>query len=441
MDKTEFLNSVSVKYWMDSLNSKSGVHGTKYVWKHHLKRFCDWTGKTPDQLVAERKEDLKGDDKRVNHKAEMIVKGFMKHLETEGLSANTRKSYFMAVRNFYKRNYLELHFFRGDGPGNQTVMPGRRAASKEDIARMLEVCNPRVRALILFIKDTGLAQSDVARLKLKDLPVRTMEEIFTLTPPVPLVLNRKKTGCKTVTFIGQEGFGALKNTLRIRRRGSPLITIRRYGRKENRKGIKPEPLTLESPLFRSYDKFFAIHKGLVRHLSSHAICVIIRKAAILAEVWQPGFSAHALRRFFQTSLETSGMNANWIKKMMGHTLGGSEEPYSRPEIEMLRDAYLKSYPYLAVSEAVEQKSRVEALEQQMEALVLNGKKKDGEISQLKNERSQAEERNESINKRLEKMESLKQRIEQMEKRNEERFNIFYEAWKKNKEVIDTLDKR
>lgn len=385
MDKQEFEKSVSVKYWMDSLNSKTGPHSTKYVWKHHLKRFCDYIKKTPDQLIEERKEHLKSDDERVRHQAEMQLKGFMSYLEDEGLSPNTRRSYFMAVRNFYKRNYLELHFFRRDGPGTQTVVEGRRAASKDDIAKMLEVSNPRVRALILFIKDTGLAESDVVKLKLKDLPVKEVSEIFMLEAPVPLVLNRKKTGRKTITFIGQESLNALKNIWRIRQRGSPEIKIRRYGRYEVKGGIPPEQLTMESPLFRSYGKFLRTlkTKSLVAHLSPSAISVIIRKAAILAEVWKPGFSAHALRRFFQTSLETSGMNPNWIKKMMGHTLGGSEAPYSQPEIEMLRQAYQKSYAHLAVSEVVEQKSRVQALESQVEALIMNGKRKEQEIVELR----------------------------------------------------------
>lgn len=411
MDKTEFENSLSVRYWMDSLNSKAGPHSTKYVWKHHLKRFCDWSGKTPDMLVEERKGHLKSDDERLQHQAEMQVKKFIKHLEQKGLSANTQRSYFMAIRNFYQRNYVELHFFRGDGPGNQTVMAGRRAANKDDIAKMLEVSNPRVRALILFIKDTGLAESDVVKLKLKDLPVKEVSEIFMLEAPVRLVLNRKKTGRRTITFVGQESLNALKNTWRIRERGSPEIKIRRYGRYEVKGGVPPEQLTMETPLFRSYGKFLRTLKGksLVTHLSAHAISVIIRKAAILAAVWEPGFSAHALRRFFQTSLETSGMNPNWIKKMMGHALGGSEAPYSRPEIETLRSAYAKSYPYLAITEKVEQKSRVQALESQMEALIMNGKKKDFRIRELETQQT-------GITEKTLALESLLNRIEKLEKK-------------------------
>jgi len=90
MEKAEFENSLSVKYWMDSLNSKAGPHSTKYIWKHHLKRFCEWLGKTPDQLIEERKQHLKSDDERVKHEAEMELKRFLTSLEDEGLSPNTR---------------------------------------------------------------------------------------------------------------------------------------------------------------------------------------------------------------------------------------------------------------------------------------------------------------------------------------------------------------
>lgn len=407
MEKQEFENSLSVKYWMDSLPGKDGPCTTKYVWKHHVKRFCDWIGKTPDQLINERKEHLKSEDKRVNHQVEMDVKRFLSYLEDEGLSPATIRAYFMGIRNFYKRNYLELAFFRGDAPQSHTVREGARASSKDDIRKMLEVSNPRVRALILFLKDTGLGESDLVKLKLKDLGVKQVADIFTLQPPVPLVLYRKKTGRKTITFIGEEAFNTFKTTLKIRQVGTPEMRIKRYGKKEVKKGVAPETLTLESPLFRSYHKMLT-NRSEIKHLSSMAISTIIRGRAKVAGIWKKGFGAHALRRFFQTSLETSGMQQNWIKKMMGHALGGSEAPYSRPEIETLRSAYAKSYPYLAITEKVEQKSRVQALESQMEALIMNGKTKDLRIRELESQQT-------GITEKTVALENLLERIEKLEK--------------------------
>ena len=208
-----------------------------------------------------------------------------------------------------------------------------------------------------------------------------------MAPPIPIILNRKKTGAITVTFIGPEALEALKTTLQIRMTGSPEIKIKRYGRDEIKGGISPEQLTGESPLFRSYGKFLRTlkDKGRIDHLTPNAISVLVRKAAIVAGVWRRGFSAHALRRYFQTTLETTGINQNWIKIMMGHKLPGVEGSYSRPTTEMLREAYKRAIPALSISEAVEQRTRVETLEAQVQDLLLNGQHKEAEIQKLKHD--------------------------------------------------------
>jgi len=377
LKKEDFENFESVKYWMSSLQGKDTVGSTKYGWKLRLRKFCEWLGKTPDELIAERKEEMKNEDDKVRHHAEMVLKSYLKFLEEKGLSPNARRTYFTAIRNFYQRNYVELKFFRRDGPKVMTVTEGSKAANKEDIRKMIEVSKPRVKAMILFLKDTGLSISDTAKLKLKNLGLNEVSEIFDAKAPLTIKTNRKKTGTPTVTFLGQEGLDSLRTTLKMRARGSPELKIRRYGRNENKGGIPPEELTLESPLFRSYGKFMqTLKKPTIDALTPNAISVLVRKSAIQSGIWKQGFSAHALRRFFQTSLESAGISKNWIKAMMGHRLEGVEGSYSKPEIEMLKEAYSKSYSHLAITESTEQRSRVEMLEKQVEKLILNGKQKE-----------------------------------------------------------------
>ncbi|MGD0978202.1 MAG: tyrosine-type recombinase/integrase [Candidatus Bathyarchaeia archaeon] len=407
MNLEEFMKSGSVQTWLTGLKSSPDLHSTKYHWAGNLKRFCEWAGKTPDQLIEERKEQLRSEDQRERYSAELKVKAFLDYLTEQGKSPNTRKNHFSAIRNFYKRNYYELTFFRGDGPENETVQEGSRAASKDDINKMLEVSNPRIRALLLFLKDTGLAEADCAKLKLKDInvleqydvrPLKEVSEIFLLEPPIPIIVKRKKTKRLTITFMGKESLDALKTTLRLRQQGSAELTIRRYDHDEHKLGIGPETLTLESPLFRSYEKFFQRTNMKVNHLSPAAIGVIVRKAAINAGCWKEGFAAHSLRRYFQTNLEMAGTNPNWIKKMMGHALEGSEGPYSRPEVVTLGQAYMKAYSLLAVSEVAAQKSRVESLEAQVAALSVNGHSKSSEIDDLRCRMAEMEKTLENISK-------------------------------------------
>jgi len=388
MDKETFEQSEAIQYWMDSLPGKDGYHTTKYQWKHNLFKFCEWADKTPDELIAERKEEAKSDDGKVQHRKEMLVKKYLKHLEEERqLAPNTRRTYFTAIRSFFQRNYLPLTFMRREGPPLMRVQEGSRAATKQEIKKMCDVSNPRIRALILFIKDTGLAESDVAKMNIGGLGVKTLEEVEALKAPVPIMVRRKKTKVLTMTFLGSEALEALKTTFEIRARGSPEIKIRRYGMHEVKGGIPPETLTVESPLFRSYGKFLHTLKGKgeIAHLTPHAISVLIRKAAITAGVWRKGFSAHALRRYFQTTLETVGINGNWIKIMMGHKLPGPEDAYSRPTVEMLMEAYKRAMGALSISETAEQRTRVEMLETQVQDLLLNGQRKEAEIQKLKND--------------------------------------------------------
>lgn len=393
VEDAKFLESLSVKTWLDGLGTNTDKFSTKYQWTIRLREFCKWIGKSPDMLIEQRKTDLKSDDPRVRHRLELEVKRFLNVLATEGIGAQKRvlgtaaqKTYFTAIRSFFKRNYYALEFFRGDAPQWEPISPGTRAATKEDIRLMLEVSNPRIRALILFLKDTGLAEADVSKLRLCDLGVQEPSQLFNLEVPVPIVVRRKKTKKLTVTFMGKESYEALKSSLKVRMKGSPELTIRRPhpGGKEQHVGLGPETLTLESPLFRSHGHLIMSYKNMkVRKLDSHSISCLIRKAAITAGVWKNGFSAHALRRFFQTSLENAGVSRNWVSKMMGHKLEGSEESYSKPLMETLREAYAKSYSYLAVSEAVESRSRVELLEKQIEELSMNGHSKKTEIESMK----------------------------------------------------------
>ena len=44
---------------------------------------------------------------------------------------------------------------------------------------------------------------------------------------------------------------------------------------------------------------------------------------------------HVLRKFYQTSLERAGIPHNWVKRLLGHQLSASEDPYSKPTVEDL----------------------------------------------------------------------------------------------------------
>jgi hypothetical protein len=58
------------------------------------------------------------------------------------------------------------------------------------------------------------------------------------------------------------------------------------------------------------------------------------------------WSIHDGRRILQTALESVGTSSNWIKKFKGKKVSGEESPYSKPNIEQLRQKYREALPEL-----------------------------------------------------------------------------------------------
>jgi hypothetical protein len=71
-----------------------------------------------------------------------------------------------------------------------------------------------------------------------------------------------------------------------------------------------------------------------------------KKATVLQERAKVDFTLHDGRRIVQTALENAGCPNNWIKKVKGRKCSGEEAPYSKPNIEQLRQKYREALPDL-----------------------------------------------------------------------------------------------
>ena len=59
----------SVKRWITRLNKKSGSPNTRRAYLRWIRRFCEYAGKNPDELIEERRDDLKSGDDRVRRRS------------------------------------------------------------------------------------------------------------------------------------------------------------------------------------------------------------------------------------------------------------------------------------------------------------------------------------------------------------------------------------
>jgi integrase len=337
----------SITYWMDALTCRDA---TKRSYLLHFRNFCRWLSKTPEELVTERKEDLESDDRRIQHNSELQMTRYINYLKSLRRAPDTVRLAYHSVRSFYDNNYLTLEL-----RANQAPKKGwpRGRATKEQVATLLSCANTREKALVLLIKDSGLAVADVAQLSYKDI----QEEFEAKEGFVAIKFVRVKTGIPSSTFIGPEALDALRDYIELRRRGTRDM----YPASARHKGVSPETITGKSPLFVQHDKTHA-------RLKAKDLSRIIKRLA--AKAGEPSCTAHRIRKLFQTCLEDARVPFNWIQYLMAHKPLGVEGNYSLPSAKQLRDAYAEAYQYLQLKpsrvtmekELASQRQRIEDLE-------------------------------------------------------------------------------
>jgi hypothetical protein len=172
-------------------------------------------------------------------------------------------------------------------------------------------------------------------------------DVLKLEPPIPLKVLNAKTGIESRTFISSEAWDMLKLYLLNRKRG----TLKKHTSFKSfyKRGIPPEDLQDSSPLFRSFGKWGKKRIPEVKHLLPNSIGAIVKGVARRADVYEEGFSAYALRRYFQKTLENAGIPLSWIKVMMGQKVGNMERSASQPSLRQLKEAYIRAESHLRTS--------------------------------------------------------------------------------------------
>ena len=329
----------AMQYWQSELATRE--EGTKQRYQQYFREFLTFVGKTPDELIVQRQQDLLSPDRKIQRRVESLLLAFLAKKKIEGYAVATRQIYFASIRSFFEIHYFPLIMRKGDYPTGDSN--GVKRATKEAILKALNNKHQRnkltIKAIMLFIKDSGLRVSDVRRINYGDV-AKQLENGETI---IQLNIITEKTNLLAKTFIGEESIQAIKEYLDARKQGS-----------KDSRNVEPEIITRDSPLFKIWTK------GEIKRYSRHSLSSLMREA--FANVNEDRMSAHSLRKKLQTDLEKAGINSNWIDQMLGHQLINSRDAYSLPTDEELREAYMKAYRYIKVYPEVkiptEEKSKV-----------------------------------------------------------------------------------
>ena len=330
MKKREIEEQESIKRWLGGVHAyHTGSSETRKNYLKWFKRFIDWLGKTPDQLIEERKQQLKSEDETVKRKAEETLQDFCNWLEQEkGLSRNTSKLYHDAVRSFYRYNYATLQV----RTPRRVAVKGVEPHSHEEIRRLYDISGTRDRAVLLCLAESGISRSDFVKLTYAHVKQDYEKESET----IHISMVRGKEQINYSTFFGINATKALKAYIEMRKR-------------------KGEKISDNSPLFPS--------KKTSDFLSPISLNLIFKRLTRKSGIQS---SPHRLRKFFESNLATK-VPSLLVKHWMGHSLG-VEKHYFKPSIEEQRKAYLEGYEKIDVLGTTKKPSE-ESIELQLASMI------------------------------------------------------------------------
>jgi len=311
----------SVQVWLDELGKKTFNKVMVDSWLSYLRKFCEFTGMNPDQLIDLRINELASTDRRERGYAKRLLNRFYNEYKERSQAGACVA--FTALKSFYTANDAAVNV-RTPEPAvmrEHTLIP-----TQEQIREMADLCGLRDRALIVFIAETGMRISEVLGLKQKHLgsEFKIGGDICAVNPP-------RKSGRKAgpqVTFICSDAVDLLKKYLEAR----------------NREG---EVITDESSLFVSTreDGAQLTRTGAYKILLKAGI----RSGLITEKQGLKAFHSHCFRKRVQTVLEGSGIPLNWVDYLIGHKPRGAQaSAYSLPTDEQLKEEYRKAVPELQI---------------------------------------------------------------------------------------------
>ena len=318
---------------------------TKKTYTLLFKKFIEYLGEDEDILL--------GNDSR---RIELRIIDFIMSLREEGKHYSAIHNYTSAITAFYKINDIVLNVTK-----ISKFMPEPKRARKdkaythEQIGKLLEIADERMRAVILLLGSTGMRIGAVPSLRLRNL-----ERINIGVNDLYKIVVYEGFRQEYFTFCSPECAKALD---------SYLETRARYG----------EKITQDSFLIREqYDcrKIFAVRKTQ-RQVKSRTLtwklvtlaerCGIRQKeqlvegGPIAASIRKEVSIAHGFRKFFTTQIAGIKVNAEIREMLLGHKIG-LMSAYYRPTEEDMLNEYMKAIDALTIDPNQRLKRKVQILE-------------------------------------------------------------------------------
>ena len=385
-----------VQAWTDNVAySHSKSEGTRVQYEYALATFCDFIGKTPQQILDEY-ENMR--DRDFRRKYAQYLRALISKRVKEGYAPGTIKTYVAIVRSFFKYNDLPL----GHVPlGRAKVTYHNRDITREEVQQILAISRPRDRAFYCIIAQSGLRPITLCNLKLKNIEPEFSKGITPCKIEVPQEIAKGEFGAY-FTFMGEESVKYLKAYLSTR----PNVGLDDY-------------------LFTSHGANKPITPNTYSVIFRITIEKLKEKGIMNYEQKQEGkprtVRLYNLRKFFRKYANQAGFE--FVQFWMGHIVKEGQDDHYRPkDAEFHRQLYAeKAMPFLRLETSTPSETEQTILELRRES-----EDKDRRIKDLEGKVSAIE----TLKQQVAKLRDEEERIAEFLWAFQGREHLFYDAFEK-----------
>jgi site-specific recombinase XerD len=269
-------------------------------------------------------------------------------LRESGLSSNTIQVRLNAIFHFYAMNDVILNkkkikMFKGEFSRKSVD----RAYEHEEISKILQVCDLRMKAVILLMASSGMRVGAIPDLRLRNMEKIDNQNIYKVTV-------YEGSNESYFTFTTPECSSFIDSYLEFRENNGEKLNKDSYLIRDQFDITDIEQIRNKS-------------KGVSLNNLNTIIGTLLVKACLRTvdhtskHIRKEVARAHGLRKFFTTQLVNSEVNPEIREMLLGHKIGLASA-YYKPTEQKILDEYMKAVNALTINEENRLKIKVEKLE-------------------------------------------------------------------------------
>jgi integrase len=315
---------------------------TKKKYQYYLKRFLIGHKLTVNHFLSLPILDIE------NTLIDSIVEMKNKHLSTSYIRTSIGAIKHLLVMNDIRINKEKVSKFIGE----HTKLHEDRPYKHEEILQLLNVCDLRMKAVVLLLATTGMRIGAIPNLRLADISEANHGNIV---EPLRVTVY-SGTPEKYITFCTPECSTAIKNYLDYRSRSGERLTPVSYLIREQFDINDLEQIKKNAKQVNKDTISNVIRNNLVKagiRVINHTYDKRTRHKITLAD----GF-----RKFFSNQLIESDVKTEIRWLLEGHDLKANDKYYVRISEKKLYEEYKKAIDNLTINEENRLKAKVEKLE-------------------------------------------------------------------------------